>query len=122
MQDANLSKLYLFGGAVLDPLLNKNAKINDYDVCVKDEEDFYTGINALREKGYNVADVVKTHNIYVVIKNPNGMQLTSPVWIRKTTAFSVWKKSMPNFRPIKSLINTIDWSLPASGNSPGFQP
>ena len=74
MQNANLPKLYLFGGAVLDPLLNENAKINDYDVCVKDEEDFYTGINALREKGYNVADVVKTHNIYVVIKDQNGMQ------------------------------------------------
>ena len=74
MQDAGLTKLYLFGGAVLDPLLNENAPINDYDVCVKDEEDFYAGINALKEKGYNVADVIKTHNIYVVIKDPNGMQ------------------------------------------------
>ena len=74
MQDANLSKLYLFGGAVLDPLWNPQAKINDYDVCVKDEEDFYSGIIALKDKGYSVADVVKTHNIYAVIKNAEGMQ------------------------------------------------
>ena len=40
MRQSDLNEVYMFGGAVLDVLTQKNPKINDYDLCVKNQEDF----------------------------------------------------------------------------------
>jgi len=70
MDDAGLTEAFLFGGAVLDPLVNDQAKISDYDICVKDEACFYQTLQNLEQKGCSVSDVMRTHNIYAVISHP----------------------------------------------------
>lgn len=70
MNDAELNEVFLFGGAVLDPLTQENAKINDYDLCVKDQDVFYASLKKLEEKNCSVSDVIRTHDIYSVIKHP----------------------------------------------------
>ncbi len=74
MGEADLHELYMFGGAVLDTLLNKNAQVNDYDVCVKDETMFYKTLSNLKKQS-QVSDVMRTHNIYAVIKHPQLGQI-----------------------------------------------
>ena len=69
MNEAGLNEAYLFGGSVLDPLTNENAKINDYDICVKDKETFYETLKNLENKKCQISEVMRTHNIYVVIKH-----------------------------------------------------
>ncbi len=70
MRDAGLSEAFLLGGAVLDPLVDEQAKISDYDICVRDEESFYQTLQNLERKGCAVSDVMRTHNIYAVISHP----------------------------------------------------
>ncbi len=75
MTEADLHEAYLFGGAVLDSLINKDAKINDYDMCVKDESTFYKTLANLKKSQSNVSDVMRTHNIYAVINHPQLGQI-----------------------------------------------
>ena len=69
MDEADLNEAFLFGGSVLDPLTRENAKISDYDICVKDKEIFYATLKNLEGKNYNLSEVMRTHNIYVVIRH-----------------------------------------------------
>lgn len=75
MRDADLDEAFLFGGAVLDPLLNPDAKVNDYDLCVKDEDVFYEALRHLERKNIEVSDVMRTHNIYAVVRHPQLGQI-----------------------------------------------
>lgn len=75
MEEAQLNEVYMFGGGVLDPLVNPDAKINDYDLCVKDKEIFMDSVKTLKEKGIPVSDITHTHNIYVVIQHPTFGQI-----------------------------------------------
>lgn len=75
MEQAGLSEAFLFGGAVLDPLVKEDAKISDYDVCVKDKEVFYEALKNLEDKDVAISEVMRTHNIYVVIKHPQLGQI-----------------------------------------------
>jgi len=75
MQDAGLSEAFLFGGAVLDPLVFENAKINDYDLCVKNEDSFYEALQNLEKQNVYVSEVMRTHNIYAVVKHPSLGQI-----------------------------------------------
>lgn len=75
MQEARLNEAFLFGGAVLDPLLNPNAHINDYDVCVKDKDTFFAALKNLENLNIPISDITRTHNIYVVIKHPKFGQI-----------------------------------------------
>lgn len=70
MNDAGLNEVYLFGGAVIDPLIQENAQIHDYDLCIKDKDIFYATLKKLEEKNCSVSDVMRTHNIYAVVKHP----------------------------------------------------
>lgn len=73
--DAQLTQLYLFGGSVLDPLLyGEKARLNDYDLCVKDEESFFSAISNLKKSGYKVSEPTRAHNVYVVIHDEDGLQ------------------------------------------------
>lgn len=69
MNEACLNEAFLFGGSVLDPLTNENAKISDYDICVKDKETFYETLRKLENQKCKISEVMRTHNIYVVIKH-----------------------------------------------------
>jgi len=69
MNEAGLNEAYLFGGSVLDPLARENAKISDYDICVKDKDVFYETLKNLEDKNCQISEVMRTHNIYVVIKH-----------------------------------------------------
>lgn len=75
MQDAGLNEAFLFGGAVLDPLIRDDAQINDYDLCVKSEDSFYEALRNLEKKNIPVSDVMRTHNIYVVVRHPQLGQI-----------------------------------------------
>ncbi len=75
MYEAELNEVYMFGGAVLDVLTQKNPKINDYDLCVKNEDEFYQTLRNFKQKGTNVSEVVRTHNIYAVINHPKLGQI-----------------------------------------------
>lgn len=75
MQDAGLDEAFLFGGAVLDPLLNPDAKVNDYDLCVRSEDAFYEALSQLERKNIDVSDVMRTHNIYAVVRHPQLGQI-----------------------------------------------
>lgn len=75
MEQARLNEAFLFGGAVLDPLINPNAKINDYDVCVKDKDTFFEALQNLEAQGIPISEVTRTHNIYVVIQHPEFGQI-----------------------------------------------
>ena len=75
MRQSDLNEVYMFGGAVLDVLTQKNPKINDYDLCVKNQEDFYDTLHNLEQKGIEISDVMRTHNIYAVIKHPELGQI-----------------------------------------------
>ncbi len=75
MEQAQLNEAFVFGGSVLDPLVDPNAKINDYDVCVKDRDTFYDALKNLEEKGIPTSEITQTHNIYVVIKHPQFGQI-----------------------------------------------
>ena len=67
MNEAGLNEAFLFGGSVLDPLTNENAKISDYDICVKERDTFYETLKNLENKNCHISEVMRTHNIYVVI-------------------------------------------------------
>lgn len=69
MNEAGLNEAYLFGGSVLDPLTKENAKVSDYDVCVKDKDIFYETLKKMEDKKCTISEVMRTHNIYVVIKH-----------------------------------------------------
>ena len=75
MQEANLDEAYLFGGAVLDPLISEQAKVSDYDICVKSSNAFYETLHNLEKKDFEISEVMKTHNIYVVMKHPTLGQI-----------------------------------------------
>lgn len=75
MTEADVHELYMFGGAVLDTLLNKDAKVNDYDVCVKEDAVFYKTLLNMKKSQCQVSDVMRTHNIYAVIKHPQLGQI-----------------------------------------------
>ena len=75
MQEANLDEAYLFGGAVLDPLISENAKVSDYDICVKNKISFYETLHNLEKKDFQISEVMQTHNIYVVMKHPTLGQI-----------------------------------------------
>lgn len=75
MNQARLNEAFLFGGAVLDPLINPNAKINDYDICVKDKDTFFETLKNLEALGIPISEVTRTHNIYVVIQHPEFGQI-----------------------------------------------
>ena len=75
MDEAGLNEVFLFGGAVLDPLTRDNAKISDYDICVKDSDVFYETLKKLEDKNCKISDVMRTHNIYTVIKHPTLGQI-----------------------------------------------
>ena len=50
MKEAEINEAFLLGGAVLDPLVNPQAKVNDYDVCVKHRDDCYQALRSLSQK------------------------------------------------------------------------
>ena len=75
MEEAGLNEVFLFGGAVLDPLTREDAKISDYDICVKDTDVFYETLKKLEDKNCKISDVMRTHNIYTVIKHPTLGQI-----------------------------------------------
>ncbi len=75
MDEAGLNEVFLFGGAVLDPLTRDNAKISDYDICVKDSDVFYETLKKLEDRNCKISDVMRTHNIYTVIKHPTLGQI-----------------------------------------------
>ena len=75
MEDAELNEVFLLGGAVLDPLIKEDAKISDYDVCVKDSDVFYETLKKLENKNCKISEVMRTHNIYAVIKHPTLGQI-----------------------------------------------
>ena len=75
MTEADLHEVYMFGGAVLDTLLNPEAKVNDYDVCVKEEPIFYKTLANLKKSQSQVSDVMRTHNVYAVIQHPQLGQI-----------------------------------------------
>lgn len=75
MKEAEINEAFLLGGAVLDPLVNPQAKVNDYDVCVKHRDDFYQALRSLSQKGVPISEVMRTHNIYVVINHPTLGQI-----------------------------------------------
>ena len=75
MEEAGLNEVFLFGGAVLDPLTREDAKISDYDICVKDSDVFYETLKKLEDKNCKISDVMRTHNIYTVIKHPTLGQI-----------------------------------------------
>ncbi len=75
MEEAQLNEAFLFGGAVLDPLINPDAKINDYDICVKDKDTFFDALKCLEARGIPISEVTRTHNIYVVIRHPEFGQI-----------------------------------------------
>lgn len=70
MDETGLNEAFLFGGAVLDPLVREDAKVSDYDMCVKNQDDFYDALRNLEAKNIPISEVMRTHNIYVVIKHP----------------------------------------------------
>lgn len=69
MNEAGLNEAFLFGGSVLDPLINENAVIHDYDLCVRDKDTFYDTLKRLEGKNCTISEVMRTHNIYCVIKH-----------------------------------------------------
>lgn len=75
MDEAELNEVFLLGGAVLDPLIKEDAKISDYDVCVKDSDVFYKTLKKLENKNCKISEVMRTHNIYAVIKHPTLGQI-----------------------------------------------
>ena len=75
MEEADLNEVFLFGGAVLDPLTRENAKISDYDICVKDTDVFYTTLKKLESKNCTISEVMRTHNIYTVVRHPTLGQI-----------------------------------------------
>lgn len=75
MEQARLNEAFLFGGAVLDPLITSKAQINDYDVCVKDKDTFYEALKNLEANNIPISEVTRTHNIYVVIQHPEFGQI-----------------------------------------------
>lgn len=75
MHEAHLNEVYMFGGAVLDVLTQENPKINDYDLCVKNQDEFYASLQILERNGIEISDVMRTHNIYAVIKHPQLGQI-----------------------------------------------
>lgn len=75
MQDAGLNEAFLFGGAVLDPFIRDDAKINDYDMCVKSEDTFYEALQNLEKQNVPFSEVMRTHNIYVVVQHPQLGQI-----------------------------------------------
>ena len=75
LKEAELDEVFLFGGSVIDPLINKDAKIMDYDLCVQNNSDFYRAISNLENKGYEISEIMKTHNIYTVINHPEIGQI-----------------------------------------------
>ena len=75
MDETGLNEVFLFGGAVLDPLTKEDAKISDYDICVKDSDVFYETLKKLEDKNCKISDVMRTHNIYTVIKHPTLGQI-----------------------------------------------
>jgi len=75
MDQARVNEAFLFGGAVIDPLINPAAKINDYDVCVKDRDTFFEALKSLEEQGIPTSEVTRTHNIYVVVNHPEFGQI-----------------------------------------------
>lgn len=75
MRDTGLNEAFLFGGAVLDPLTRENAKISDYDLCVKNQDDFYEALRNLEGQNIEISEVMRTHNVYVVIKHPQYGQI-----------------------------------------------
>ena len=75
MENAGINEAFLFGGAVLDPLIKENPKISDYDICVKDQDDFYEALQNLDRQKFQISEVMRTHNIYVVINHPQLGQI-----------------------------------------------
>lgn len=75
MNEAGLNEAFLFGGAVLDPLVKKDCKISDYDLCVRDKDVFYEALKQLDANDIPISEVMRTHNIYVVIKHPHLGQI-----------------------------------------------
>lgn len=75
MQESDLNEVYMFGGAVLDVLTQENPKINDYDLCVKNQDEFYATLQTLEQKGVEISEVMRTHNIYTVIHHPKLGQI-----------------------------------------------
>lgn len=75
MLDSDLNEVFLLGGAVLDPLVQKNPKISDYDLCVKNQDEFYATLQNLEKQGVEISEVMRTHNIYAVIKHPSLGQI-----------------------------------------------
>lgn len=69
MNEAGLNEVFLFGGSAIDPIINENAEIHDYDVCVKEKDTFYETLRNLENKKCHISEVMRTHNIYVVINH-----------------------------------------------------
>ncbi len=70
MDDAGLQEAFIYGGAVLDSLVQGDAPISDYDICVRDEDVFYKTLKKLEKNGCDVSEVMRTHNVYTVIRHP----------------------------------------------------
>lgn len=109
-QEAGLNEAFLFGGSVLDPLVNPNAKINDYDVCVKDKDTFFEALKNLEQKGFDISEVTRTHNIYVVIQHPEFGQIDFSCMDPEANGIFNIEKIYKKYRKINGgVCECIDW-------------
>ena len=108
MNEAGLNEAFLFGGSVIDPLINENAEIHDYDICVKEKDTFYEALKNLETKKCHISEVMRTHNIYVVINHEELGQIDfSCMNPEDNGIFNVEKIYAKFKRKDEQIINTI---------------
>ena len=70
MQMTGCPQVFLYGGAAIDRYLNPNCQIMDYDIAIKNPEDYAKVLDKLKELGFDVGNTRSAHNLATVAKHP----------------------------------------------------
>ncbi len=70
MELTKCHRVYLYGGAAIDRFMNPECKIMDYDIAIKDLEEYQHAIEKLREQGFEIGTPRISFNLSTVAKHP----------------------------------------------------
>ncbi len=70
MEMTGCSKVYLYGGAAIDRYLNPEAEIMDYDVAIKNPDEYVAVVDKLKGLGFDVGNTRVAFNLSTVAKHP----------------------------------------------------
>ncbi len=92
MKMTGCNQVFLYGGAAIDRYLNPDADIMDYDIAIKNPDDYVAALEKLRNQGFDVGNTRTAFNLATVAKHPEyGIFDLACMDIRKNGIYNLEK-------------------------------